>query len=52
MSLAPGRRLGPYEVTSQIGAGGLGEVWQATDTRLKRQVVIKVLRQSAANRET
>jgi serine/threonine-protein kinase len=43
MSLAPGVRLGPYEVTAQIGAGGMGEVWRATDTNLGRQVAIKVL---------
>ena len=43
MSLAAGVRLGPYEVTSQIGAGGMGEVWRATDTHLGRQVAIKVL---------
>ena len=43
MALRPGTRLGPYEVTAQIGVGGHGEVYQATDTRLKRQVAIKVL---------
>ena len=43
MSLAAGDRLGPYEVTSQIGAGGMGEVYQARDTRLDRTVAIKVL---------
>jgi tetratricopeptide (TPR) repeat protein len=43
MSLAPGTRLGPYEVTAPIGAGGMGEVYQATDTRLGRTVAIKVL---------
>src|SRR5262245_19414270 len=43
MSLAPGTRLGPYEVTAQLGEGGMGEVWRATDTNLGRQVAIKVL---------
>ena len=43
MALAPGTRLGPYEVTAQIGKGGMGEVYQATDTNLKRSVAIKVL---------
>jgi len=39
----PGSRLGPYEVISRIGAGGMGEVWKARDTRLERNVAIKVL---------
>ena len=43
MALQPGTRLGPYEVTAQIGVGGMGEVYRATDTKLKRQVAIKVL---------
>ncbi len=43
MALTPGTRLGPYEVTAQIGVGGMGEVYRATDTNLKRQVAIKVL---------
>src|SRR5512139_1560466 len=43
MSLAPGTRLGPYEVTALIGAGGMGEVYKAKDTRLDRSVAIKVL---------
>ena len=43
MTLLPGTRLGPYEVTAQIGAGGMGEVYRATDTNLKRSVAIKVL---------
>src|SRR5690242_1678919 len=42
MSLAPGTRLGPYEITAPIGAGGMGEVWKARDTRLDRIVAIKV----------
>jgi hypothetical protein len=43
MSLTPGTRLGPYEIRAQIGAGGMGEVYRATDTNLARQVAIKVL---------
>ncbi len=43
MSLAAGTKLGPYEVLSSIGAGGMGEVYKARDTRLDRTVAIKVL---------
>jgi tetratricopeptide (TPR) repeat protein len=43
MSLAPGTRLGPYEVVAQIGAGGMGEVYRARDERIGRDVAIKVL---------
>ena len=43
MSLAAGTRLGPYEVIAQIGAGGMGEVFRARDTRLDRDVAIKIL---------
>jgi serine/threonine-protein kinase len=43
VALAPGTRLGPYEVIAQIGVGGMGEVYRARDTRLKREVAIKVL---------
>ncbi len=43
MSLTPGARIGPYEITAQIGAGGMGQVWRATDTTLGRQVAIKIL---------
>src|SRR5207244_2911451 len=42
-------RLGPYEVVAQIGAGGMGEVWRARDTRLERSVAIKVLPPDFAN---
>ena len=38
MSLSVGARLGHYDVTTKIGEGGMGEVWQATDTKLNRQV--------------
>jgi len=43
MSLAPGTRIGPYEVVSMIGAGGMGEVYRATDTNLGRPAAIEVL---------
>src|SRR5689334_4483608 len=43
MSLQPGIKLGPYEILAQIGAGGMGEVYKASDTRLNRIVAIKVL---------
>jgi serine/threonine protein kinase len=43
MALSPGTRLGPYEIQSIIGAGGMGEVYRALDTRLDRIVAIKVL---------
>ena len=41
MVLRTGARLGPYEVLSAIGAGGMGEVWKARDTRLDRIVAIR-----------
>ena len=43
MALTPGTQLGPYEIVSQIGAGGMGEVYRARDTKLGRDVAIKVL---------
>ena len=43
MPLAAGARLGPYEVVAPLGAGGMGEVYRARDTRLGREVAIKVL---------
>ena len=43
MPLSPGTQLGPYAVTAQIGAGGMGEVYRATDTKLNRDVALKLL---------
>jgi serine/threonine-protein kinase len=48
MALSAGTRLGPYEILSPLGAGGMGEVYRATDSNLKRQVAIKVLPASVA----
>ena len=49
MPVAPGTRLGPYEVTGRIGMGGMGEIYEATDTTLGRAVAIKVLPDSFAS---
>src|SRR5207253_73392 len=43
MTMTPGTRLGPYEIVAPIGAGGMGEVYRARDTRLDRQVAVKIL---------
>jgi hypothetical protein len=48
LALAPGSRLGVYEITAHIGEGGMGQVYRATDTKLKRQVAIKILPASFA----
>ena len=49
MPLTTGARVGPYEILSLLGIGGMGEVYRATDTNLKRQVAIKVLPASVAS---
>jgi serine/threonine protein kinase len=49
MTIASGSRLGPYEILAPIGAGGMGEVYRAKDSRLSREVAIKVLPASFSN---
>lgn len=51
MPLSTGNKLGPYEILASIGAGGMGEVYTARDTRLDRTVAIKVLPEHIAKRE-
>ena len=48
MVFSPGTRLGPYEILASIGAGGMGEVYRAKDTKLGREVAIKVLPEAFA----
>ncbi len=47
--ITPGTRLGPYQIVDALGAGGMGEVYRATDTNQKRQVALKVLPASVAD---
>ena len=49
MALIPGARLGPYDIQSPLGAGGMGEVYKARDTRLDRTVAVKVLPEHVAS---
>src|SRR6204780_5163401 len=50
MPLSPGDHLGPYEIVSRIGRGGMGEVWKARDPRLNRDVAIKISAQQFTDR--
>ena len=49
MGLAPGQRVGPYEVVDRLGAGGMGEVYRARDVRLQRNVALKILPEAVAH---
>jgi serine/threonine-protein kinase len=49
MALQVGSRLGHYDVTALIGEGGMGQVYQATDTKLNRQVALKILPEAVTN---
>ena len=50
MPLSVGEKLGPYEILARIGAGGMGEVWKARDTRLDRIVALKKLKSAHSGR--
>jgi hypothetical protein len=50
MPASPGTRFGPYEIVAPLGAGGMGEVYKPTDTRLDRTVAIKLLRKAHTDR--
>jgi serine/threonine protein kinase len=48
LALPPGACIGPYEIVSAIGAGGMGEVYRATDAKLGRDVALKIVRETVA----